>query len=126
MRFLVVIVTAVLVSAGSVSAQPRFAVQEPEPARLSEREQRAEDLEDVGLALLITGVGFWALETHHPRELCRPPRPTGQCAVETRGIYTWRTVAAWSGAAVAFGWKLSLSRGSLDVGVGRVQYNLGW
>ena len=50
MRFLVVIVTAVLVSAGSVSAQPRFAVQEPEPARLSEREQRAEDLEDVGLA----------------------------------------------------------------------------
>ena len=78
MRFLVVIVTAVLVSAGSVSAQPRFAVQEPEPARLSEREQRAEDLEDVGLALLITGVGFWALETHHPRELCGPPRPTGQ------------------------------------------------
>ena len=77
MRFLVVIVTAVLVSAGSVSAQPRFAVQEPEPARLSEREQRAEDLEDVGLALLITGVGFWALETHHPRELCGPPRPNG-------------------------------------------------
>ena len=48
----------------------------------------------MGLALLIAGVGFWALETHHPRELCGPPRPTGQCAVETRGIVSKEYVEA--------------------------------
>ena len=120
MRFLVF---ALLMSVNA-SAQSRFTVQDPpEPERRPQHEERAEMLEDIGSALVIAGVGFWALETYHTRAACGA---AGECVAEPRGIYTWSTVAAWSGAAVAFGWKLSLARGSVDLGVGRVQYSVGW
>jgi hypothetical protein len=117
------VVAALVVTGVCAEAQPRFAIQEPEPAHDGEREQRMQSLEDIGLVLLIAGVGLSALESQHQRQVCGP---AGECVSEKRGFYTWSSVAAWSGAAVAFGWKLSLSRGSLDIGVGRVHYSVGW
>ena len=123
MRFLSVVGVVVALASVGADAQQRLAMQDvPEPERRPQHKARAEVLERVGTTLMAAGFGFWALETFHKRESC----DAGGCVAEKRGVYTWSTVAAWSGAAVAFGWKLSLGRGSVDVGIGHVRYSLGW
>ena len=106
MRCLIVVAVAVLL-AGSAAAQPRFTVQEPPAPEVRDNAQRARDLGLISQALIVTGVGFWALESLHQR-------------------YTWGAVGSWSGAAALILWKMRLERHSVDVRPDRIQYSVRW
>ena len=126
MRCLAVVIVAVLL-AGSVAAQPRFTVQEPPAPEVRDNAQRARDLGLISQALIVTGVGFWALETLHQRESCAYlGNAEFDCVKSKQGIYTWGAVGSWSGAAALILWKMQLERHSVDVRPDRIQYSVRW
>ena len=121
----VVLLAATCIGAG---AQPRFAVQEPEPEG-SATEARSRHLDRASDALLFAGVGLLVLESTHQRESCQHLNAQLDCVRSKRGIWTWGAVGALSASATLTLWKIlggDDERHAIDVGVGRVEYRYGW